>query len=86
MNNYRVAFATGSRADYGIVRNYIAKLNADTEVDFCVLTTGALLISQFGSAVNVIEQLLTAYAHQEQNTNVQKDVIFREAWHLCHLL
>lgn len=56
MNKYRVAFATGSRADYGIVRNYIAKLNADTEVDFCVLTTGALLISQFGSAVNVIEQ------------------------------
>ena len=42
MNKYRVAFATGSRADYGIVRNYIAKLNADTEVDFCVLTTGAL--------------------------------------------
>lgn len=56
MSKYKVAFITGSRADYGIVRNYIAKLNADPEVDFCVLTTGALLLSQFGSAVNIIEQ------------------------------
>lgn len=53
---YKVAFATGSRADYGIVRNYIAKLNADPEVDFSILTTGALLSAQFGSAVNIIEQ------------------------------
>ena len=29
---------------------------------------------------------ITAYVLQEQNTNVQKDVIFQEAWHLCHLL
>ena len=56
MKKYKVAFVTGSRADYGIVRNYIAKLNADDEVDFSVLTTGALLASEFGSAVNIIEQ------------------------------
>ena len=35
MKKYKVAFATGSRADYGIVRNYIAKLNEDPEIDFC---------------------------------------------------
>lgn len=56
MAKYKVAFATGSRADYGIVRNYIAKLNSDPEVDFSILTTGALLSAQFGSAVNIIEQ------------------------------
>ena len=56
MKKYKVAFATGSRADYGIVRNYIAKLNADAEVDFSVLATGALLASEFGSAINIIEQ------------------------------
>lgn len=56
MKKYKVAFATGSRADYGIVRNYIAKLNADIEVDFFILTTGALLASEFGSAINIIEQ------------------------------
>lgn len=56
MKKYKVAFATGSRADYGIVRNYIAKLNADPTVDFSILTTGALLASEFGSAVEIIEQ------------------------------
>ena len=33
MKKYKVAFATGSRADYGIVRNYLNKLNADSEID-----------------------------------------------------
>lgn len=56
MKKYKVAFATGSRADYGIVRNYIARLNANSEVDFCVLTTGAILASEFGRAVDIIEQ------------------------------
>lgn len=56
MKRYKVAFATGSRADYGIVRSYIAKLNADSEVDFSVLTTGALLAAEFGSAVDIIKQ------------------------------
>ena len=56
MKKYKVAFATGSRADYGIVRNYIAKLNADPTVDFSILTTGALLASEFGSAIEIIEQ------------------------------
>lgn len=56
MKKYKVAFATGSRADYGIVRNYLSKLNADSEVDFSVLTTGALLSDEFGSAVKIIEQ------------------------------
>lgn len=56
MKKYKVAFATGSRADYGIVRNYLSKLNTDSEVDFSVLTTGALLSDEFGSAVTIIEQ------------------------------
>ena len=56
MKKYKVAFATGSRADYGIVRNYIAKLNEDPEIDFSILTTGALLSSEFGSAIDIIEK------------------------------
>ena len=56
MNKYKIAFATGSRADYGIVRNYISKLNSDPEIDFSILTTGALLSSEFGSALDIIEK------------------------------
>lgn len=56
MKKYKVAFATGSRADYGIVRNYISKLNKDSEIDFSILATGALLATEFGSAINIIEK------------------------------
>lgn len=55
MKRYKVAFATGSRADYGIVRNYISRLNADSEVDFSVLVTGALLDEAYGNAVSIVE-------------------------------
>lgn len=56
MKKYKVAFATGSRADYGIVRNYISKLNHDSEIDFYILATGALLSAEFGNAIDIIEQ------------------------------
>lgn len=53
---YKVAFATGSRADYGIVRNYIAKLNLDPQVDFSILVTGALMDKRFGNAVEIVKK------------------------------
>lgn len=56
MRKFKVAFATGSRADYGIVRNYITKLNNDADIEFSILTTGALLAFEFGSAVDIIEK------------------------------
>lgn len=56
MKKYKIAFATGSRADYGIVRNYISKLNADPETDFSILVTGALLDDKFGNAVKIVKQ------------------------------
>lgn len=54
-SKYKIAFATGSRADYGIVRNYISRLNADHEIDFSILATGALLSENFGNAIKIIE-------------------------------
>lgn len=56
MKRYKVAFATGSRADYGIVRNYIGKLNVDPVIDFSVLATGALPDDNFGNAIRIVEQ------------------------------
>ena len=56
MKRYKVAFAAGSRADYGIVRNYISKLNIDPEIEFSVLATGALLDDNFGNAIRIVEQ------------------------------
>lgn len=50
----KVVFATGSRADYGIVRNYLKLLNEDESIDFSVLVTGALLSDEFGHQVELI--------------------------------
>lgn len=55
MSKYKIAFATGSRADYGIVRNYLSKLNNDPELDLSILVTGALLSEKYGQAQKIIE-------------------------------
>ena len=53
---YKVAYVTGSRADYGIVRNYLFYLNKDNDIDFSLLVTGAHLDSRFGNSLSVIEK------------------------------
>lgn len=55
MARYKIAFGTGSRADYGIVRNYLKLLNQDSDIALEILTTGALLSEDFGSAISIIE-------------------------------
>lgn len=55
MKRYKVAFATGSRADYGIVRNYLKLLNNNPQIDLSILVTGALLSEKYGSAISIIE-------------------------------
>lgn len=54
MAKTKVAFATGSRADYGILRHYLRLLDRDEDIDFSVLVTGALLDSRYGHAVDLI--------------------------------
>lgn len=52
---YNVSYATGSRADYGIVRNYLKLLDKDKEIDFSVLATGSHLDSSFGNSLDIIK-------------------------------
>lgn len=51
---YNVAFATGSRADYGIVRRYLKKLEQNPEINLEILVTGALLSKEYGRQVDLI--------------------------------
>lgn len=53
--HYKIAYATGSRADYGIVRNYLFLLNNDPEIDFSILATGAHMDERFGKTIDIIE-------------------------------
>ena len=50
----RVAYATGSRADYGIVRSYLTLLNMDESVELSLLVTGSHLEDKFGKSVDNI--------------------------------
>lgn len=52
---YKVVYATGSRADYGIVRRYLQKLNQDKNIDFSVLVTGSHLDENYGKSIENIK-------------------------------
>lgn len=52
----KVAFATGSRADYGIVRQYLKLLKEDNRIDLKILATGALLDKKYGHQIDLIIQ------------------------------
>ena len=52
---YKVAYVTGSRADYGIVRKYLSYLNNDNQVDLSILVTGSHLEGRFGNTISIIE-------------------------------
>lgn len=54
MEKKKLYFATGSRADYGIVRNYLRLLNEDEQIDLSIFVTGTLLSSEFGHQVELI--------------------------------
>lgn len=51
----KVAYATGSRADCGIVRHYLKKLNQDENIDFSILVTGSHLDENYGMSINNIK-------------------------------
>lgn len=52
---FKVAFATGSRADYGIVRRYLYYLNIDNNINLDILVTGSLLEEEYGNSYTIIE-------------------------------
>lgn len=52
----RIAYITGSRAEYGIVKRLLKKLNDDPELDFSLVVTAMHLDAQYGNTVTVIEQ------------------------------
>lgn len=54
MSRRKISFATGSRADYGIVRNYLRFLDGDADIDLSILVTGALLSNEYGYQVELI--------------------------------
>ncbi len=50
----KIAFVTGSRADYGIMRRYLKLMNTDPSIDLKILVTGALLSDVYGRQIDLI--------------------------------
>ncbi|MEG9533674.1 UDP-N-acetylglucosamine 2-epimerase [Mannheimia indoligenes] len=51
-----IAYITGSRAEYGIVKRLLKKLEQDPEINFSLVVTAMHLDPQYGNTVTVIEQ------------------------------
>ena len=49
----KIAYVTGSRADYGIVRRYLDLMNKDKDIQLDILATGALLSDTYGHQVDL---------------------------------
>ncbi len=52
----KVSFVTGSRADYGIVRDYLNLLKNNKDIELTILVTGALLCKEYGHQVDLIRE------------------------------
>ena len=52
----RIAYVTGSRAEYGIVKRLLKRLQEDIALDFSLIVTAMHLDSQYGNTVKIIEQ------------------------------
>lgn len=60
MGKYRVAYATGSRADYGIVKNFLRLLDNDKDIEFSVLVTGSHLEDKLANYEDVPQNMMSA--------------------------
>ena len=52
---FKVGYATGSRAEYGIVRRYLIELNKNENIDLGLLVTGTHLEEAFGNTIDEIK-------------------------------
>lgn len=74
----KIALVTGSRAEYGIMRNLIKKLNDDKEITLSLIVTGMHLEEQFGNTAKYIEEdgfTISASIHSDMTNFSSKGVL-----------
>ena len=50
----KVCVVTATRAEYGVLRNVIERINRDNELELCLIVTGTHLSKQYGYTINEI--------------------------------
>ena len=53
--SYRICAVTSTRADYGLLRNTLLRLNDNCDAELDLVVTGTHLLSGFGSTKSEIE-------------------------------
>ena len=56
LNEKKISVVTGSRAEYGILKNLIKKLDNDNNIDFSLIVTGSHLSSEYGLTYKEIKE------------------------------
>jgi len=52
----RIAYVSGSRADYGLMRETLRRIDADDRLQLTVFATGMHLMEEFGNSIELIRQ------------------------------
>ena len=52
----KICVVTATRAEYGLLRNVIRRIQDDEELELCLIVTGAHLLEEYGNTVNEIIQ------------------------------
>lgn len=52
----KIAFVTGTRADYGLMRSTIKAIDSHPELELCLIVTGMHLLYEFGYTINYIKK------------------------------
>lgn len=52
----KIGIVTGTRAEYGLLKNVIKRVNEDEELELCLIVTGMHLAEQFGYTYKEIEK------------------------------
>lgn len=56
MKQRKIIYVTGTRADYGLMREVLKKLDKSLEIDFSICVTGMHLSPLYGNTINEIEK------------------------------
>jgi len=54
MKKRKIVYVTGSRAEYGVMRELLKKMNSDKALDLFLIVTGAHLMKEFGCTIKDI--------------------------------
>lgn len=78
----KIVYVTSSRADYGIVRQFLKLLNHDIDVELKIIATGALLDKEYGHQVDLIYEdgfVVDSEIYVELNSSSNTEIIFSMA-------